>query len=93
MTNEQMIFCVLKEHTKTDKEQLAILAEWKDEQFAKEKQALIDKVCKWLNEHMYCIPIFEYDEDESPTNYVCANCCDSVEEFIDVFRKAMEVQQ
>lgn len=39
---------------------------------------------------MYCIPIFEYDEDEFTTKYVCANCCDSVEEFIDVFRKAMK---
>ena len=24
------------------------MAEWKDEQFAKEKQALIDKACEWL---------------------------------------------
>ena len=27
------------------------MAKWKDEQFAKEKQALIDKGCKWLKEH------------------------------------------
>ena len=24
------------------------MAEWKDEQFAKEKQALIDKACEWV---------------------------------------------
>lgn len=53
-------------------------------------KTMIEKACKWINEHMYCIPIFEYDEDEFTTKYVCANCCDSVEEFIDVFRKAME---
>lgn len=47
-----MIFCVLKEHTMTNREQLAMMAELKDEQFAKEKQALIDKACEWLQKHI-----------------------------------------
>lgn len=53
-------------------------------------KTMIEKVEQWLNEHMYCTPIFEHDEDENPVNYVCASCCDSVEEFIENFRKAME---
>jgi hypothetical protein len=52
MTNEQMIFCVLKEHTMTDREQLAMMAELKGKQFAQEKQALIDKACEWLKENV-----------------------------------------
>ena len=27
------------------------MAEWKDEQFAKEKQALIDKACEWVTHY------------------------------------------
>lgn len=27
--------------------------EWKDEQFEAEKQALIDKACEWLEQHLY----------------------------------------
>lgn len=46
-----MIFCVLKEHTMTDREQLAMMAELKDKQFAQEKQALINKACEWLKEN------------------------------------------
>lgn len=57
--------------------------EWAD-------KTMIEKVEQWLNEHMYCTPIFEHDEDENPVNYVCASCCDSVEEFIENFRKVME---
>ena len=55
------------------------------------QKKLIDKTCEWLNEHMYCTPVFEHDEDENPVNYVCASCCDSVEEFIKNFRKVMEL--
>lgn len=55
-----------------------------------QKKVLIEKARQWLNEHMYCTPIFEHDEDENPVNYVCASCCDSVEDFIENFRKAME---
>ena len=54
-----------------------------------QKKALIEKACSWLNEHMYCTPIFEH-ADQDFVNYVCASCCDSVEEFIENFRKAME---
>lgn len=50
----------------------------------------IDKVCEWLKQNMYQTPIFEYDEDETPTYYVCANICNTVEEFIDKFKKDMK---
>lgn len=29
------------------------MAQWKDEQFKAEKQALIDKACEWLRNNMY----------------------------------------
>lgn len=53
---------------------------------------MIDKACEYLRQSLYNTPIFEHDEDEKPVNYVCASCCDSVEEFIENFRKAMEEQ-
>ena len=52
-------------------------------------KTMIEKACEYLKRHMYSTPIFEYDEDETPVNYVCASCCDSVEEFIENFCKAM----
>ena len=58
-------------------------AEWAD-------KTMIEKACEYLRRHMYSTPIFEHDEDENPVNYVCASCCDSVEEFIENFRKSME---
>ena len=39
---------------------------------------------------MYVEHIFEYNEDENPIRYVCASACDSVDEFVNNFRKAME---
>ena len=57
------------------------MAKWKDEQFAKEKQALIDKGCEWLR-----------NNKEHPL----IGCEDScligflTEEFIMEFRKAIE---
>ena len=34
------------------KKLLMKIAEWKDEQFAEEKQALIDNVCKWIKNNI-----------------------------------------
>ena len=59
------------------------MAEWM-------QNTMIEKACKYLGQSLYNTPIFEYDEDETPVNYVCVSCCDSVEEFIENFRKAME---
>ena len=36
-------------HRATIKKLLMDMAEWKEEQFVKEKQALIDKACKWVD--------------------------------------------
>lgn len=63
------------------KKLLMEMAEWKDEQFTKEKQALIDKGCEWLR----------YNKE-----HPLIGCEDScligflTEEFIMEFRKAME---
>lgn len=54
------------------------------------KKEMIKKAKKYLQEKLYTTPIFEYDEDEEPIMYVCASCCDSVEEFISDFKQAME---
>lgn len=51
---------------------------------------MVNKACKWLKENMYIEHIFEYDEDEEPVQYVCASANDSVDEFVNNFRKAME---
>lgn len=65
----------------TIKKLLMEMAEWKDEQFAKEKQALIDKGCEWLR----------YNKE-----HPLIGCEDSyligflTEEFIMEFRKAIE---
>ena len=65
----------------TIKKLLMKMAEWKDEQFAKEKQALIDKACEWLR----------YNKE-----HPLIGCEDScligflTEEFIMEFRNAIE---
>lgn len=53
-------------------------------------KTMIEKACEYLRQSLCNTPIFEHDEDENPVNYVCASCCDSVEEFIGNFRQAME---
>ena len=58
-------------------------AEWMQKQ-------MIDKACEYLKKTMHATPVFEHDDDKQPVYYVCASCCDSVEEFINNFRKAME---
>ena len=58
-------------------------AEWMQE-------TMIEKACEYLRQSLYNTPIFEHDEDETPVNYVCVSCCDSVEEFVENFRRAME---
>lgn len=63
------------------KKLLMQMAQWKDEQFAKEKQALIDKACEWLR----------YNKE-----HPLIGCEDScligflTEEFIMEFRNAIE---
>jgi hypothetical protein len=64
MTNEQMIFCVLKEHTMTDREQLAMMAELKDKQFAQEKQQWIDKACEWWENELTYPTMTQADIDD-----------------------------
>lgn len=59
------------------------MAEW-------EHKRLVEKACEWLKQNMYVEHIFEYDEDEEPIQYVCASACDSVDEYVNNFRKAME---
>ena len=59
------------------------MAEW-------ERKRLVDMACEWLRENMYVEHIFEYSEDEESVQYVCASACDSVDEFVNNFRKAME---
>ena len=54
------------------------------------KKEVIEKAVEWLANKLYVEPIFEYDEDDKPINYVCASSCDSVEEFINEFKQAME---
>ena len=46
-----MIFCVLKEHTMTNKEQLAMLAEWKDKQY-KEREDGLREIIYALNSYI-----------------------------------------
>ncbi len=53
-------------------------------------KTMIEKACEYLKKTMYATPIFEHDDDEQPVYYVCASCCDSVEEFINDLCKAME---
>lgn len=83
---EQMWQAVEQEHGKISQREafVALTAmEWAD-------KTMIEKACKYLRQSLYNTPIFEHDEDENPVNYVCASCCDSVEEFIENFCKAME---
>ena len=59
------------------------MAEW-------ERKRLVDMTCEWLKENMYVEHIFEHSEDEKSVQYVCASASDSVAEFVNNFRKAME---
>lgn len=58
------------------------MAQWKDEQFAAEKQALIDKACEWVkgNVHRY---LASYGTESS-------DVCIEKASLIKDFRKAME---
>lgn len=57
------------------------MAKWKDEDFAKEKQSLIDKACEWLKDNKEH-PLIGC-EDTDLSGFL-------TEEFIADFRKAME---
>lgn len=93
MTNEEKVEALVDElgiilgiiYTESNramiKKLLMKIAEWKDEQFAKEKQALIDKACEWLRnnkEH----PLIGC-EDPCLIGFL-------TEEFIMEFRKTIE---
>lgn len=57
------------------------MAQWKDEQFAKEKQELIDKACEWMKNNMHegtCEKML------SKNPYPC------MKDFIEEFKKAMK---
>ena len=54
------------------------------------KQEFIERACELLKQIMYVEYIFEHDEDEKPVQYVCASACDSVNDFVNNFRKIME---
>ena len=54
------------------------------------KKEVIEKAVDWIENKLYVEPIFEYDKDDKPINYVCVSSCDSVEEFINEFKQAME---
>ena len=54
------------------------------------KRKMIEKAEKWIKSQIYTENIFEYDNDEQPIKYICASCCDSVDEFIEKFKQAME---
>ena len=79
MTRDEMMWeAVAKEHgdlSMRDAMVTLTALEWAD-------KTMIDKACEYLRQSLYNTPIFEHDEDENPVNYVCASCCDSVEEFI-----------
>lgn len=54
------------------------------------KREMIEKAVEWIKSQIYTENIFEYDDDEQPIKYICASCCDSVEEFIEKFKQAMQ---
>lgn len=58
------------------------MAEWKDEQFTKQKQELIDKSCEWMKDN---VP--HYLESYGPES---SDVCIEKESLINDFRKAME---
>lgn len=80
---EEITKKALELDTTNDIATFVVAAQWAD-------KTMIEKACEYLKQSLYNTPIFEHDEDETPVNYVCASCCDSVEEFIENFRKAME---
>lgn len=57
---------------------------------ARTKKEMIKKAVEWIKSQIYIENIFEYDNDEQPIKYICASCCDSVDEFIEKFKQAMQ---
>jgi hypothetical protein len=58
-----------------------------------ERKRLVDMACELLREYMYVEHIFEYSDDDEPVRYVCASACNSVDEFINKFKKSIEEKQ
>lgn len=61
------------------------MAEWKDEQHEQEKQQLIEKAVKWINDNYfeYLQPISYYEELKDSID---------INAFVNDFKKAMEEQ-
>lgn len=69
---------------------LDIVSEWKDE-FAAEKQALIDKACKWMKDNFETqSEIADYSLTRERVRYCASKDFITVSEMIDRFRKTME---
>ena len=51
------------------------MAKWKDEDFAKEKQSLIDKACRWLQKH-----INDYLVKGRDIDYMFDDFCEAMKE-------------
>lgn len=73
MENEEKAYCLIQEHLgekieyfqrKSVEKALLEMAAWKDEQFAKEKQQLIEKACEWLKSKSCCGYIEDVEADE-----------------------------
>lgn len=67
------------------------MAQWKDEQFAAEKQALIDKACEWLKDNFETqSEIVGYSPARGRVRYCVSKDFIVVSEMIDRFRKTIE---
>lgn len=79
------MYCVLKEHTWDVKKQITecaiYMAEWKDEQHAKEKQQWIEKACEWLKDNANDSYLDWYDWEKCRLNK---------DELLHDFREAMK---
>ena len=65
--------------------------QWKDEQYAKEKQQWIEKVCEWLEENAYkfvCTKPYPYNV--TTTNISPLYCGYATKALIDNLKKVME---
>lgn len=97
MTNSEMATYIAKRHDEdrpvdTSRKAAALEAmAWKDEQFAAEKQAFIDKACEWLKDNFETqSEIVGYSPARGRVRYCVSKDFIVVSEMIDIFRKSME---
>lgn len=75
--------CEVCLYAKVDDAVLA-MAEWKDQEFARQKQSLIEKACEWLKDNTDDFLEFgNYTDDSSGVSF-------DIDSLTDNFRKAME---